>query len=78
MTMITLDQAIETVMELPFEQQEMLLEIVRLRHIEARRREIAVDTKESLAAYRAGMFEPKTAEYVIAELRATYPHDEVY
>jgi hypothetical protein len=32
----TLDEAIETVMQLPQEQQEMLLEIIQRRHIEDR------------------------------------------
>ncbi len=68
----TLDQAIETVMQLPDEQQEMLLEILYRRHIESRRREIAQDAQESLAAFSMRKYKAKTASAVIAELREDY------
>jgi hypothetical protein len=68
MSDITLDKALDAVMELPLEQQEMLLDIVRNRHIERRRQEIAKDAQESLAAFRAGQLSPKPAKEVITEL----------
>ena len=61
MSDITLDTVLDTVMELPLEQQEMLLDIVRKRHIERRRQEIARDAQESLAAFRAGQLRPQSA-----------------
>ena len=65
----TFDQAIETVMQLSFEQQEMLVDIIRSRHIESRRREIARDAQESIAAFRAGKLNPQPVAEVITELR---------
>lgn len=69
MSDITLDTALDTVMELPPEQQEMLLEILRKRHIQRRRQEIAKDAQESLAAFQAGQLRPQSAAEVIVELR---------
>ena len=68
MGVITLDRAIEIAMQLSFEQQEMLLEIIRKRHVEARRDEIAQDAQASLAAYRAGQLTARSADEVIEEL----------
>jgi hypothetical protein len=65
----TFDQAIETVMQLSFEQQEMLVDIIRSRHIESRRREIARDAQESITAFRAGKLKPQPVAEVITELR---------
>jgi hypothetical protein len=69
MNITTLDQAIDTVMQLPLEQQEMLIEIVRSRHIENRRREIAKDAQESIAAFHAGKLKPQPVNEIITELR---------
>ena len=67
--MTTLDRALATVMQLSLDQQELLIEIVRQRHLEASRDEIARDAQESIAAFRAGKLKPQSAEAVIAELR---------
>jgi transcriptional regulator with AAA-type ATPase domain len=40
--MMTLDQALDPVSQLPYEQQEMLIKILQNRHYESRREEIAV------------------------------------
>jgi hypothetical protein len=69
MDTITLDQAIDTVMQLPFEQREMLIEIIRSRHIVNRRKEIAEDAQESIAAYRAGVLKSQPLEEIIDDLR---------
>ncbi|MCB0154929.1 MAG: hypothetical protein KDF65_09030 [Anaerolineae bacterium] len=69
MSASTFDQAIETVMQLPLEQQEMLVDIIRSRHIDRRRREIARDAQESIAAFRAGKLKSQPAETVITDLR---------
>ena len=73
--MITLDQAIDTVMQLPLEQQKMLLAIIRHRHIESRRREIARDARESIGAFHAGELKPQSVSEIIAELRQTLDDD---
>lgn len=72
MNTITLDQAIDTILQLPGDQQEMLLEILYHRRIEERRQEIARDAQEALTAFRAGKYKVKTASAVIAELREAY------
>lgn len=69
MSTITLDQAIDVAMQLPLEQREILLDVIRRRDIEARRQEIARDAEESLAAFRAGELKPQSADEVIRELR---------
>ena len=59
---MTLDYAIDAVMKLPFEQQEMLLEIIR-------RREMAQDARESITAFRTGQLKPQSLPNIMAELR---------
>jgi hypothetical protein len=56
-------------MQLPPAQQDMLLEILHSRRIEARRLQIANDARDSIAAYRTGQLKTQSAETVIAELR---------
>jgi len=69
--MITLDQAIDTIKQLPAEQQEILIDIFYHRHLEKRRREIAVDAKKSIADFHAGKLKPKSVQKIISELRMT-------
>ena len=71
MNTITLDQAIDTVMQLSFEQREMLIEIIQSRHIENRRKEMAEDAQKSIAAYRAGILKAQSLEEIIDDLRKT-------
>ena len=42
---VTLDLAIDTALQLPPEQREMLIDILRNRQIEARRQEIAAEAR---------------------------------
>lgn len=65
---MTFEQIVETIKQFPAEQQEMLVDLIQSWRAEARRREIARDAQESLAAFRSGQLEPKSAEIVIAEL----------
>lgn len=67
--MVTLAAAIEVVEQLPTDQQDMLVQIIRNRQIERRREEIAQNGREALTAYRAGELKSYTAEEAIAELR---------
>ena len=69
--MMTLDQTLDAVNELPAEQREMLAEILRKRLIEERRNEIAASARESIQAFHAGALEPQSADEVIADLRAS-------
>ena len=50
--MITLDQALDVVMQLEYEQKELLLDILRKRQIEERREEIAQNAREAIQAFK--------------------------
>ena len=67
--MTTLNQVLENALQLPYEQQEMLLKILQNRHHESRRAEIATDAQKSLADFRAGKFRPQSAKDVVVALR---------
>jgi hypothetical protein len=69
--MTTLEQALDTVSQLPPEQQEMLIDIIQYRLIEARRKEIAQDAQAAIAAFHEGQLKSQFAENIIAELRET-------
>ncbi len=73
--MVTLEQAIVTVNQLPIDQREMLLEIVKNQMIESRRSEIAQDAKESIAAFHRGELKPQSLESIVSELKATLVED---
>jgi hypothetical protein len=73
---VTLDQAIDTAMQLSPAQREMLVDILRSRQIEARREEIAAAARESIAEYRAGALEARSADESIAELRRSLEDPE--
>ncbi len=78
MTTVTLDQALDVVNQLTIEQQEILIDIIRSRHIEDRRKRIAQDAHESLQMYLSGQLKPQSARQVIRELRkALKESDEV-
>ena len=52
--MTTLEEALIIVNQLPVEQKEMLLEIVKNQMIEASRKEIAQEAKEAIASFHLG------------------------
>lgn len=74
--MSTLEQALDTVCQLPPEQQEMLIDIIQNRLIEARRKEIAQDAQAVIVAFHEGRLKPQFAKYIIAELRETLRNGE--
>jgi hypothetical protein len=76
MSTVTLDQAIDAAMQLPPEQQEMLVEILQRRRIEARRREIAQYVEAARAAFHAGELKPQPVEVIIRELHESLGDDE--
>ena len=67
--MTTLEQVLDSVMELPLDQRGILAEILHNRYIEERRRQIAADAEISLELFRAGKLKSHSAEELIAELR---------
>ncbi len=74
--MITFENALDVVSQLPREQQEMLADIIKKRAIEVRRQEIMEECQEALAEYRIGNLKPMSAEEAIAELRTYLESDE--
>ncbi|MBD2458235.1 hypothetical protein H6G80_29740 [Nostoc sp. FACHB-87] len=74
--MITLDQVLETALQLPYEQQEMFIKILQNRHHQSRQDEIAADTQQSLADFSGGSFQPLSAKSVIAQLRESLNQEE--
>jgi hypothetical protein len=74
--LVTLDQALDAVMLLPFDQQDALVDIVRQRRIEAKREEWAREAERTLEAYRQGEIKAMTAEEIIAELHKELESDE--
>ncbi|MGB7085893.1 MAG: hypothetical protein WBD47_10090 [Phormidesmis sp.] len=74
--MYTLNQVLETALQLPHEQQEMLIKILQGRYIESRREEMAADAQKTLADFRSGKFRPQSADDVIAELRRSLDEPE--
>ena len=73
--MITLDQAIDTVMQLSHEQRQMLIDILLKREAESRRDEIAENAREAVRAFHAGELKSETAEQLITRLHAS-PEDD--
>ena len=67
--MSNLDQVLDEVMDLPLEQQEMLLKILQGRMIERRRDKIAQDAISSLTEFRTGKLKAQSATEAISELR---------
>jgi len=76
MSTFTFDQVVDTVMQFPAEQQEMLVDLIRGWRIENRRREIARQAHEALAAVRAGELKPQPIEAIISELRQSLEEPE--
>jgi hypothetical protein len=74
--MTTLDQVLETALQLPYEQQEMLIKILQNRHHENRRAEIAADAQQTLADFHACKFRHQSAEDVVAALRQSLHEPE--
>lgn len=64
----TLNQAIDTVTQLPPQQQEMLLYILQHRLNEARRDEIAEAARQAQADFQQGRLKAQPADAVIQNL----------
>lgn len=72
---LTLGEVIDAVMQLPQEQQEILIDVIYRRHVERRRQEMARDARESLSKYRAGGLKPRPIEEILKELRLSPSED---
>lgn len=74
--MVTLDYALDTAMQLPAEQKDMLVEILQKRRIAERRNEIAHNAKEAREAFHRGELKEETADELITRLRASLEIEE--
>lgn len=74
--MNTLDEVLETALQLPSEQQEMLIKILQNRLHESRRIEIATDAQQTLTEFRAGKLQYQSAEDIITALRKSLHEPE--
>jgi hypothetical protein len=72
----TLDEVIDAAMQLPDDQREQLVSILRMRQLEARREEIARDAQDSLARFRAGELQPRPVEEALKELHQSLEDEE--
>jgi hypothetical protein len=66
---MTLEQALDTIMQLSLEQREVLVNIVQHRNIDNRRREMAQNAKQAIADFHAGQLKPQSSKEVITKLR---------
>ncbi len=66
--MFTIDQTLDTIMQMDISSREMLLEILQKRMIEERRREMAINGKKAKADYKSGKILPSTAADIILTL----------
>ncbi|MGD0092421.1 MAG: hypothetical protein ABSE73_21100 [Planctomycetota bacterium] len=63
-------RALEVVERLPEDQQEHLVDVIRRRLVEARRKEIAANAKETLKDFEAGKLKRGNARDVMKDLRS--------
>ena len=68
--MVTINQTLDTIMQLDASSREMLLEILQKRQIDERRREIARRGQQAKRDYKSGKIAPDTAANVIRTLNA--------
>ena len=74
--MITFENALDAVSQLSIDQQEMLIDILRKRNIEFRRRQILEECRDGLAEYQSGVLKPMMAEEAIADLHSYLDESE--
>lgn len=65
---MTIDQALDDIMQLDEASREMLLDILQKRQIELNRDRIAKNAKKALKEFHAGNFTPMSAEDAIKHL----------
>ena len=68
--MVSFNKVLDLVMELPPDDRDTLLEIIKSRRIAERRKEIADEVHESLALYKSGKLVPQSADEVIQVLNS--------
>ncbi len=69
------DKTLDLIMELPREDRETLIDIVKRRMIDERRDEIAHEIHESISLYKDGKLKEQTAEEAIKDLESSLGED---
>jgi hypothetical protein len=62
--MVTINETLDTIMQLDVSSREMLLEILQKRQIDERRQDIARNGKQAKKAFKSGKLIPATATNV--------------
>lgn len=68
--MITLDKTLDDIMKLDFSSREMLLDILRNRVVEEKRKQIQAEAKQAQSLYRKGKLKKESAAQLIARLKS--------
>ena len=68
--MRTIDETLDTIMQMDFSTREILLEILQKRQIEDRRKEIADNGKKAKEDFKTGKIVPATAADIIGDLNS--------
>jgi len=63
-----LDQILDEIASLSLDEQEILLNIIKQRHIERKREQILRDSRETMRAYKKGLAKTGTVEDLIKDL----------
>jgi DNA-binding NtrC family response regulator len=63
-----LDQILDEIASLSLDEQEMLVAIIKQRHIERKREQILRDSRETMRAYKKGLTKTGTVEDLIKDL----------
>jgi len=65
-----LDQILDEIASLSLEDQELLLNIVKNRHIEKKREQILRDSQETMCAYKKGLAKKGTVDDLMKDLES--------
>jgi hypothetical protein len=68
--MLTFEEILEQVSELPLDRQELLIEIIQRRMSDRRRQVLAADSHAALEEFKTSQLKPLSAQEAIAELRS--------
>jgi len=63
-----LDQILDEIASLSLDEQEMLLNIIKQRHIERKREQILRDSRETVRAYKKGLAKRGTVDDLMRDL----------
>ncbi len=74
--MVTLDYALEVVMQLPSQQKQTLLDLLWRRQIEERRDEIAANARQAIRTFESGELRAEPVEELLARLHASVEEAE--